>query len=73
MKAMAQEPHLTATQRDTLTALEPNQLVLARRRPLPRRALKPAEVLTLWALRLYLVAAIGILIYQIVGRNHLGG
>jgi hypothetical protein len=70
MKTITHRSPLGETPRDVLAALEPDQLVLARRRPLPRRALKPAEVLTLWLLRLYLVAAIGILIYQVVGGSH---
>lgn len=59
-----------AVERDVLAALEPEQLVLAKRRPLPRRALKPMEILTLWVLRVYLVAVMGILIYQVVTSGH---
>jgi hypothetical protein len=53
---------------DVLTALEPNQLVAARKKPLPRRALSPLETLTLWVLRFYLVAAMGVLLYQVFSR-----
>lgn len=59
-----------AVESDVLAALEPEQLVLAKRRPLPRRALKPMEILTLWVLRVYLVAVMGILIYQVVTGGH---
>ena len=51
-----------------LAALEPDQLVAAKRKPLPRRALTAWETLTLWALRLYLIGVMGILLYQVISR-----
>lgn len=51
-----------------LSALEPDQLVSAKKQPLPRRSLRPWQSFMLWLLRLYLVAVMGILIYQVVNR-----
>lgn len=51
-----------------LAALEPDQLIASKKRPLPRRSLSPMETLTLWALRLYLVSVMGILLYQVISR-----
>lgn len=63
---MTHEPDASATRQDVLAVLEPDQLVVSKRLPLPRRALKPGELLTLWVLRLYLLTVVGILIYQVV-------
>jgi hypothetical protein len=51
-----------------LAALEPDQLVAAKKKPLPRRALSFWETCTLWILRLYLIGVMGILLYQVINR-----
>lgn len=53
---------------EMLSALEPDQLVSAKRTPLPRRRLTRMESATLWGLRLYLVVVMGVLMYQVFSR-----
>lgn len=50
---------------DLLSALEPEQLTSTRRTRLPRRYLKPWQLLLLWSLRLYLLFMIVVVVYQI--------
>lgn len=59
---------LTAEADATLSALEPDQLTASKRTPLPRRSLRLSETLMLWALRVYLVSMISILLYQVIRR-----
>lgn len=49
-----------------LSVLEPDQLTSAKREQLPRRYLKPSELLVLWSLRLYLLFMIVVVIYQLL-------
>ena len=51
---------------DPLSVLDPDQTRAATRHPLPRRALGRGTLLLLWALRLYVAAAIPIVIYAFV-------
>jgi hypothetical protein len=47
-----------------LETLEHDQLVAARRAPIPRRQLKGGELALLWALRLYLVFMFVVVCWQ---------
>jgi hypothetical protein len=47
-----------------LLTLEPDQLAEAKKQRVPRRRLKGAELLVLWALRIYLLFMIAVVIYQ---------
>jgi len=47
-----------------LATLEPDQLVAAKREPVPRRKLKGGELALLWVLRLYLVFMLLVVFWQ---------
>jgi hypothetical protein len=47
-----------------LSTLEPDQLVAAKRDPVPRRKLNSAQLALLWALRLYLVFMLLVVLWQ---------
>lgn len=47
-----------------LSTLEHDQLVAARREPLPRRPLKGGELVLAWALRLYLLFMLVVVCWQ---------
>lgn len=53
--------------RGILASLEPDQLTGAKQQQLPRRHLKPSEILLLWSLRVYLLFMIGVVVYQLLG------
>jgi len=48
-----------------LSTLEPDQLVRAKKHPIPRRHLKGPELLVLWSLRLYLLFMMTVVAYQV--------
>jgi len=48
-----------------LSSLEHDQLVRAKKHPIPRRHLKGPELLVLWALRLYLLFMMAVVAYQV--------
>lgn len=48
-----------------LSSLEHDQLVRAKKHPIPRRRLKGPELLILWALRLYLLFMMAVVAYQV--------
>jgi hypothetical protein len=48
-----------------LSALESDQLVEAKKRPIPRRHLNRLELGALWALRLYLLFMMAVVVYQV--------
>lgn len=47
-----------------LTSLEHDQLVRAKKHPIPRRHLKGPELLVLWGLRIYLLFMMAVVAYQ---------
>jgi hypothetical protein len=48
-----------------LSTLEHDQLVKAKKHPIPRRHLKGPELLVLWTLRLYLIFMMAVVGYQV--------
>jgi hypothetical protein len=48
-----------------LSTLEPDQLVKAKKHPIPRRHLKTPQLLLLWSLRLYLIFMMAVVGYQV--------
>lgn len=48
-----------------LSSLERDQLVEAKKQPIPRRDLKNLELATLWALRIYLLFMVAVVAYQV--------
>ena len=54
-----------AEQQLVLATLEHDQLSEAKKRHLPRRQLKGFQVFILWALRLYLLFMLAVVVYQI--------
>jgi hypothetical protein len=64
MKKDATHP-LPSDQTWVLSTLEPDQLVKAKKHPVPRRHLKAPELLILWTLRLYLIFMMTVVVYQV--------
>jgi hypothetical protein len=48
-----------------ISSLEHDQLVTAKKHPIPRRHLKGPELLILWSLRLYLLFMMAVVAYQV--------
>jgi hypothetical protein len=48
-----------------LSSLEHDQLVRAKKQPIPRRHLKGPELAVLWALRIYLLFMMAVVVYQV--------
>jgi hypothetical protein len=48
-----------------LSSLEHDQLVRAKKHPIPRRHLKGGELAVLWGLRIYLLFMMAVVFYQI--------
>ena len=48
-----------------LSSLEHDQLVRAKKHPIPRRQLKGGELAVLWGLRIYLLFMMAVVFYQI--------
>jgi hypothetical protein len=48
-----------------LSSLEHDQLVRAKKHPIPRRHLKGPELLVLWSLRTYLLFMMAVVVYQV--------
>jgi len=55
-----------AEQNLVLSTLEPDQLAEAKKQRVPRRRLKGAELVLLWALRIYLLFMVAVVVYQAV-------
>jgi hypothetical protein len=56
---------LAADQTWVLSSLEHDQLVKAKKHPIPRRHLKGFELAVVWALRLYLLFMMTVVAYQV--------
>jgi hypothetical protein len=54
----------TADQTLVFTTLEHDQLVGAKKHPIPRRHLKGPELVVLWSLRVYLLFMMAVVAYQ---------
>jgi len=52
-------------QKLVLSSLEHDQLARAKKHPIPRRHLKGPELVVLWALRLYLLFMMAVVMYQV--------
>ena len=48
-----------------LSSLEHDQLVKAKKHPIPRRRLKGPELAVLWSLRIYLIFMMTVVAYQV--------
>jgi hypothetical protein len=65
-KTQAPPHHLSAADETMVMAsLEPDQLVSAKKRHIPRRLLKGPELIVLWSLRLYLLFMMAVVAYQV--------
>jgi hypothetical protein len=53
-----------------LSSLEHDQLVRAKKHPIPRRHLKGPELIVLWALRIYLLFMMAVVVYQVWTAAH---
>ncbi len=53
-----------------LAALEPDQLAEAKKQRIPRRRLRPGEVVVLWLLRFYLLFMLAVVVYQVWTGAH---
>jgi hypothetical protein len=65
---MTEKIDTTISARDqslALSSLEPDQLVAAKKHPIPRRRLKTPELVILWTLRLYLLFMLTVVAYQV--------
>ena len=58
-------PSAPADQTWVLSTLEHDQLVKAKKHPIPRRHLKGPELVVLWSLRLYLLFMMTVVAYQV--------
>ena len=54
-------------------ALEPAQLVAARREPYGRRQLSTGALIAMWGLRVYAILMVLVVIYSVVQAIHTGG
>jgi len=59
-----------ADQQLALSSLEHDQLVQAKKLFIPRRHLKGRELLVLWALRIYLLFMMAVVVYQVWAAAH---
>lgn len=53
-----------------LTSLEHDQLVRAKKHPIPRRHLKGTELAVFWGLRIYLLFMMAVVFYQVLTAAH---
>ena len=57
--------HFSLDQSWVLSSLEHDQLVRAKKHHIPRRQLKGAELVVLWALRVYVLFMMAVVVYQV--------
>jgi hypothetical protein len=69
-KQPSPHPISTADESLVLSSLEHDQLVGAKKHPIPRRHLKGFELLILWSLRVYLMFMIAVVTYQVWTAAH---
>ncbi len=55
----------SADQSLVLSSLEHDQLVRAKKHPIPRRHLKGPQLVLVWALRIYLLFMLAVVVYQV--------
>jgi hypothetical protein len=60
----------SADQRLALSSLEHDQLVHAKKHFIPRRRLRGPELVVLWALRIYLLFMMAVVVYQVWVAAH---
>ncbi len=66
----APHPISSADESLVLSSLEHDQLVGAKKHPIPRRHLKGFELLILWSLRVYLLFMMAVVTYQVWTAAH---
>lgn len=65
-KKQSTPPSVSAADQDlVLASLDRDQLVGAKKHPIPRRRLKGAELVVLWSLRIYLLFMMLVVGYQV--------
>jgi hypothetical protein len=62
--------HIDSDQSWVLSTLEHDQLVRAKKHFIPRRHLKGPELVVLWALRIYLLFMMVVVVYQVWTAAH---
>jgi hypothetical protein len=76
MQAMMEHGHGHGAPREDAgvwEALEPDQLVEARREPYGRRQLSAGALAAMWGLRIYALLMVLVVIYSVVLAVHTGG
>ena len=63
-------PGSTIDESWVLSSLEHDQLVRAKKHHIPRRVLKGPELVVLWALRIYLLFMMAVVMYQVWSAAH---
>jgi hypothetical protein len=68
VKALEHQQHiyLGEPDEDLIESLEPDQLVAAMDKPVPRKVLSQRAIIGLWALRVFLLTITGMVIYAFV-------
>ncbi len=70
MKAEQAEIFSSADQKLVMSSLEHDQLVRAKKHPIPRRNLKGARLVLVWALRIYLLFMMAVVVDQVWTAAH---
>ena len=70
-QTLASDPELGVSDQSwVLSSLEHDQLVRAKKHLIPRRHLKGPELIVLWALRIYLLFMMAVVVYQVWTAAH---